>query len=116
MSNFRSKNGQKIEFWPAVQYKLIMICVFLEAIHESGIDDCPPACEQMTYEGSLSSVPLSVTNFGESVLRVFFKHSSVIQYKRDQLYSIEDIVGKAFQALLLSSLQTADFLARPTTL
>lgn len=30
---------------------------------------------------------------GESILRVFFKDSSVVRYRRDQLYSVEDILG-----------------------
>lgn len=56
-------------------------------------EDCPPACETVAYDASVSTVPIANKNYGESVLRVFFKHSSVVRYKRDQLYSVEDILG-----------------------
>lgn len=75
-----------------------MECISSEKVHDrlhgkSSTDSCPPACTETVYETAMSTVPLKETNNGESVLRVFFKHSSVVKYKRDELYSFEDIIS-----------------------
>jgi hypothetical protein len=73
------------------------LIIFLDAINAEGVDlsiICPPACTESTYEASISAVPFKEVTSGESVVRVFFKHSSVVKYKRDQLYAFEDIICK----------------------
>ena len=69
---------------------------FIDAIYSNDLDwgeICPPACSETKYYSSIATVPKSNAD-GDSVVNVFFKDSSIIKYKRVELYKITDIICK----------------------
>ena len=70
--------------------------LFIDAIYSNDLDwgeICPPACSETKYYSSIATVPKSNAD-GDSVVNVFFKDSSIIKYKRVELYKITDIICK----------------------
>ena len=98
--------------WIAYKAKVLMVSVirftgnhlssnanfisFIDAIYSNDLDwgeICPPACSETKYYSSIATVPKSNAD-GDSVVNVFFKDSSIIKYKRVELYKITDIICK----------------------
>ena len=78
---------------------------------------CPPACTEVKYFASMSTVPLKAQDgryqnlyvptylfrniylihefwiFVESLVHIFFKDSSIVKFKRSELYKFTDIIS-----------------------
>lgn len=84
----------------------------MQLLQKKGIDcNCPAACAETSYKIEVSSAPfpsepafwkmknkrtkMGMDYFRDevSLLHVFFKSEFIVQYKRDQLYGIEDLVS-----------------------
>ena len=82
--------------WKLSEFKCEIHLSFIDAIYSNDLDwgeICPPACSETKYYSSIATVPKSNAD-GDSVVNVFFKDSSIIKYKRVELYKITDIICK----------------------
>lgn len=70
-----------------------ILILFLGVLYSAkkSVEDCPPGCEEVLYQVSETTVPASV--YGTvTQFQVFFKEKSLAKYKRDELYTFEDII------------------------